>query len=237
MILQRKLLRFRELQVHYMPGLAIHQQSTPLTTCLPEEVPLFMPSSIASASRATTCSDSLFDIETQLRLAQTSDSLEDLRYHLRLRNYTNRFKIKNITGQRPNTQARDLQKQIDDKVRASAIKYRRARAAYLNLKGLGDWERTYRVLEEKDIRALHESSLTEREAEERRFVEQVTRSHDPDDPGTYESTAGSEQAGEGRRTLSWIWFSVGTHVDLEDGDMHQGVFLSSPTRATLTLNS
>lgn len=208
-----------------MPGLAIHQQSTLPTTCFPEEVPLFMPSSIDVQSRTTTCSASVFDIETQLRLAQTSDSLEDLRYHLRLRNYTNRFKIKNVTGQRPNTQARNLQKHIDDKVRASAIKYRGARAAYLKLKGPGEWEHLYRQLEEKDVRGLHESALTEREAEERRFVEQMSRSQDPDDPGTYGNTTGAENASEGRRTLSWIWYSVGSFVDLEDADMHKGASL------------
>lgn len=217
-------MRFRELQVHYMPGLAIHQQSTPSNTCLPEDVPLLLPSSIGPDVRERTCSAALFDIESQLRLAQTSDALEDLRYNLRLRSFTNRFKIKNITGQRPNTQARDIQKQIDDKVRVAAAKYGRARQAYLNLAGPGDWERTYRILEQKDIRGLHESALTEREAEERRFVEQMTRSHDPDDPGTYDPTTGSENAGEGRRTLSWIWLSVGSHVDLEDADMDQGEF-------------
>lgn len=208
-----------------MPGLAIHQQSTAPTTCLPEEAPLFLPSSTTLRSRTTTCAASLYDIETEIRLAQTNDALEELRYHLRLRNYTNKFKIKNVTGQRPNTQARDIQKQIDDKVRSSAIRYRRARAAHLALAGPGDWERTFRVLDEKDIRGLHEGALNDREAEERRFIEQMSRSHDPDDPGTYENTAGTENTGEGRRMLSWIWFSVGSFVDLEDADMHQGASL------------
>jgi hypothetical protein len=213
-----------------MPGLAIHQQAEQPTTCLPEEVPLLLPSSFDANARGNICSPHLSDIELQLRLAQTHDALESIRYNLRLRSYTNGFRIKNVSGQGPTTQARDVLSQISDKVCLSANKYRRARAAYLKLQGPGDWELTYCVLGEKDIRALHEKAITDREAKERLFVTQTARGNDLDDPGLYESTEGAEETelvrlGEGRRTISWIWYSVGTHVDLNKADMHQGEFI------------
>jgi hypothetical protein len=225
--LQRKLLRYRELQVHFMPGLAAHQQSETPSTCLPEDVPLLLPSSFNASNRPLICPDDLSDIERQLRFAQAHDSIEAIRYHLRLRSHTNGFKIKNVSGQGASTQAREILDTISDKVRVSAGKYRRARAAYLALEGRGEWEQTYRVLEEKDLRGLHEKSITSREAEERRFVTEAARAEDLEDPGLYESTEGPDNSeavrlGEGYRALSWIWYSVGAHIDLDQADMHQG---------------
>jgi hypothetical protein len=53
-------------------------------------------------------------------------------------------------------------------------------------------------------------ALTDREAEEHVFITQAAQSQDIDDPGMYDNTEGAAHAklGEGRRTLSWIWFSV-----------------------------
>jgi hypothetical protein len=129
--LQRKLMRLRELQAHFMPGLATHQPLLPTRTCLPEDVPLFLPSSFPADTHSSICSLALSEPEMQLRIAQTSDSLSALRYHLRIHNYTHRFKVKHITGQGPTTQAREVLENISNKIQSSATKYRRAREAYL----------------------------------------------------------------------------------------------------------
>lgn len=170
----------------------------------------------------------------EIRRAQLSDSLEELRSQLRMRTFTNRYKIKNVTGQRVNTSTQALLNQIGDKVRASSVRYQRARAAHLDLAGPGGWEKEFRLLAEKDVRGLNERALTDREADERRFAEQVARSNDDEDPGNYaiiegEDVAANQQGGEGFRGISWIWFSVGANVDLSDPTMHEGALTISFT--------
>lgn len=205
-----------------MPGLSLHQDGNGIDANrhLPERVFLHMPSGLSPAERATSCSNSLCEIEAELRYAHASDALDDLRHHLRLRTFTNKFKVKNVTGQRPNTRARTLQKQIDTKVRAGAAKYRRSRLAYLNLVGPGDWEITLRVLEDRDIRALNERALTESEEEERRRVRMLGGTSTVEDE-EFELIGGSTEGSEGRRTLSWIWFAVPAG-GASDAGMHEG---------------
>lgn len=227
----RKLRRFRDLQKTHMPGLSTYRADTPTPACVPEAVPLFLPSSIPTLDRARghVCAVFLVDLEIELRHAQLSDSLEDLRSQLRLRSFTTKYKMKNVTGQRPNTMAQTLLKQISDKVRASANRYRRAHDAQLELLGIGSWTDEFRPLLEKDVRGLNERALTEREAEERRFTEQFIRRNDDDDTGEYAGIEGEEiganrQGGEGHRALSWIWFAVGANLDLADPTMHEGTY-------------
>lgn len=210
-----------------MPGLSAYRADKPTPPCLPESTPLFLPSSVSPADRIIVCEPSLVELEVELRYAQLCDSLEGLRNQLRLRSFTNKYKLKNVTGQRHNTSTQILLAQIGDKVRACANRYRRARTAYLELVGAGDWENEFRSLLEKDVRGLNERALTEQEADESRFVEQVAHSNDDDDTGDYaaiggEDTGLSREGGEGHRALSWIWFSVGANVDLADPTMHEG---------------
>lgn len=150
-------------------------------------------------------------MEDRIRYAEASDALEDLRHHLRTRSFTNKFKIKNITGQIKNTRAREVQHRVDDKVRASELRYRRARDAVKKLRGSGDWEKVLQVLDKSDVRALNERELNAQEL----FDEQQLRAR----LGTSATTISEERVivqasavGEGLRRPSWIWF---TGVDAE----------------------
>lgn len=125
-----------------------------------------------------------------------------------------------MTGQRPNTQARTLQKQIDSKVQASAGKYRCSREAYLKLVGPGDWETKLRVLNSVDVRALNKRALTEAEQEERRQVRILGGTATAEDE-KFEVVGGSTDGSEGRRTLSWIWFAIPVG-NISDPGMHEG---------------
>lgn len=210
--LRRKIKRFREHQAVHMPSLAAHLDAgaleisqTDWETC--EQLSLFLPSSLPLTTRSQVCSENLISTETDLRLAHLSEALDSLRLHLRTRVFANKFKIKNVTGQRSNTRSRQWQKTIDKKVLASKRRYRFARAALYNLRGSGDWEKLYRELKDEDVRAFNERALTLTEIEEREAARRAA--------GIYEEEVlavpleDGIQLGEGRRHLSWIWLTQG----------------------------
>jgi hypothetical protein len=118
-ILLKRVQRFRELQQVYMPGLnaplltqleraALPRNSTSVHV---EDSILFMPSELSAATRRQVCSPGLSDIEDRIRFAKAHDALD----HLRNRTFTNKFKIQNVTGQKGNTCAREVQHRIDER--------------------------------------------------------------------------------------------------------------------------
>lgn len=155
-VLLKRLNRFREIQHVYMPGvdaqvLAHEARSSSLAPVHIEDAKLFLPSELNSIQREEYCLDGIVATEARLRHAEAFDSLEDLRRHLRTRTYMNRFKVKNVTGQKDNTRARDKQNTIDASVKASQLRYNRARSALLVLRGTGDWEKVLQVLHSADV--------------------------------------------------------------------------------------
>lgn len=205
----------------FVPDGALDPDVEAWQTC--EQIPLYLPSSLDSDTRAAVCDGNLVDTEDKLRFAQLGESLDDLRQHLRSRIFANKFKIKNITGQRANTRARQWQKTIDKRIIGAKWTYRRARAAVLGLKGRGEWERQYRVLNDDDVRAFNERALTRQEQEERAEARRAS--------GLLEEevlAAPLEQGletGEGRRHISWIWHTSGgfrVGEDEDRGAVHNG---------------
>ena len=85
------------------------------------------------------------------------------------------------------------------------------------MKGHGDWELTLKVLKDEDVRALNERALTEHEKDDRVWRMAMGTLLDDD---TLEGVAMVGALGEGRRTLSWIWFTVSD--DENSPDMHEG---------------
>lgn len=128
-----------------------------------EDCKLFMPSDLSTQQRHEYCTPGLAEMEDRLRHAEAFDGLEDLRRHLRTRTFTNKFRVKNIWGQREGMRTREIQNHITDRVKSSQLQYTHARRAVLTLRGPGDWEDTLRVLHSANIRALNERSLTEAE--------------------------------------------------------------------------
>lgn len=125
------------------------------------------------------CPASLQEIEWKLRYAQAFDALEEVRQFLRLRIYILNFKKNNIRGQGSNTRARNTLKSVESRLQGSAAKYRRARAA---LKALSTV--LQKVGWDTTLRPLLEEDLRS-------------------------LSIGVDGQSEGRRTISWIWQTVG----------------------------
>ena len=234
-VLLKRIQRFREIQRFYMPGFdprnytnTEHNDTTDSnisSTTAVENTKLYMPSELSASDRRKFCPNGLASVEDRIRFAEASDSLEDLRHHLRTRSFTNKFKIANITGQRKNTRAREVQHRIDDKVRVSELQYRRAREALKKLRGAGDWEDKLKVLEKSDVRALNERELNREEQDEQHRLRQrlgIVVDHIQDERVVAQVAA----VGEGQRRPSWIWFTGGgTAESMDDPLTRQGMLL------------
>lgn len=184
-----------------------------------ERIKLFLPSALTSQiAREKACAPQIEAIEARLRFAEASDALEDLRRGLRMRTVTNRFNVKNITGQRANTRAQGVQHQVDVRIHAAKIRYRYAWEAYARLVGSGTWERVLQVLEDDDVRAMNERALTAEEKAEEERLREGGFLNELETGGV--AAAGVAVMGEGRRTLSWIWYT-GSAALMNDED-HSG---------------
>lgn len=204
-------------QAHEAPPLHHDQPTAPVDKASgqPEDVILFMPSDLSAMDRRKYCSSGLPQLEDRLRYAEACDALEELRHQLRTRSFTNKFKVKNVTGQIKNTRAREVQHRIDDKVLTAELRYMRARAALVKLRGQGKWEERLQVLHRSDVRALNERQLNAQEhLEEERLRARL---------GTAPTPVGNERRviqpaslGEGHRRPSWIWMSGATAEGVDD---------------------
>lgn len=195
-----------------------------------EDFPLFMPSGLSTKAHVRLfCPNDLAGMEDRLRFAETSDTLECLRHHLRTRSFANIFKVANVTGQIRNTRAREQQHRIDDKVRAAALKYRRARAALKHLRGSGVWEQVLQVLNNQDIRALNERELTRQEQDQeakRHAANGIVTQRDVDRAAEDgRRTQKVSSVGEGHRTPSWIWFTNVGVEKVNDPLTRKGAFI------------
>ncbi|KAI0314748.1 hypothetical protein OF83DRAFT_1030975, partial [Amylostereum chailletii] len=71
-----------------------------------------------------------------------------------VRTFVNQYKVKNVTGQVPNTWARMLQAQIDKKIHAHIFRYCHARERYLCLVGPTLPDAALYEMKDEDIRGL-----------------------------------------------------------------------------------
>jgi hypothetical protein len=209
--LVKRIRAFRKLQRTYMPNLRrfLTAAQRSLWDTEPERnaeaIRLFMPSEIADKSRRVrACAVGLPAVEEELRVGEAREALHALRQGLRTRTMTNRFRLRHCTGQRMLTRGQGVLRQVNLKIHKAKLRYRYARNVLLRLKGHGTWETELQVLEDKDVRALNERALTEEEAEQRQTV------HDYEDVAEEGGVAsfGVVALGEGRRTLSWIWYQA-----------------------------
>ncbi|KZP22240.1 hypothetical protein FIBSPDRAFT_953081 [Athelia psychrophila] len=206
----KRLQRFREIQRLYMPKFdpLSHADPTAATSQV-EDFILYLPSELNASDRRKFCPNGLAELEDRVRYAEACDALETLRHHLCTRSFSNRFKVANITGQINNTRARETQARIDDKVRFSAIQYRRARAALVVLRfGKSiEWQAKLAPLQQSDVRALNKRELTRQEKNEMtviHFKNGVVTAKDIKDERTRQTAV---SVGEGHRTPSWIWYT------------------------------
>ncbi|KAL1940902.1 hypothetical protein VTO73DRAFT_7538 [Trametes versicolor] len=219
--LLQKIQRFRELQIVYMPKLQTLTATElpaapPLSVATIDTYPIVLPSDVPSHRRLHICSDNLIKIEDELQYADACDALEDLRHSLRMRTAYNQDKIANVTGQVPNTRARDMQQSVEEGVKNARDRYRKARSAIERLRGSGNWENALKPLADADIVGLNERALTREEQAENERVREMGLS--AEDFGT--ALTGAVSVGEGRRMLSWIWYTGGGPSPSEQGNDH-----------------
>ncbi|KAJ7105657.1 hypothetical protein C8R44DRAFT_639050 [Mycena epipterygia] len=206
----RRIRAFRKLQRAYMPHvrrfLTMSQRLLWDTEADrdPEAVRLFMPSDISDADRrGLACAEGLPVVEADLRDGEAHEALENLRQGLRMRTMTNRFRLRNMTGQRMLTRGQGVLRQNNIRIHKAKLRYRYARNALRRVRGNGTWERELQVLLDTDVRALNERALTAEEAAQRDAVHDL---RDVEEGGV--SAYGEVALGEGRRTLSWIWYAA-----------------------------
>ncbi|KAK6978163.1 CxC2 domain-containing protein [Favolaschia claudopus] len=223
--LLRRIHKFRQVQAVYMPSLRALLSDAQKAMYdgngdqVPEATRLFMPSELASReTRGRACATGLVGIEARMRYGEACDALEAVRHGLRARTVTNRYKLRNWTGQGAMTRGQAILRQINIKIHAAKLRYRYARAALLVLRGHGDWEEELKVLDDDDVRALNERALT---AEEKAQNEHWAELGGAIIEGGVARAAGVA-AGEGSHTLSWIWYRAG-RVDENDGRLHEAL--------------
>ncbi len=226
-----KVRKFRQLQAAYMPAIqASTTSSTPpkaLTALDVETFSVILPSDLPAEQRVQVCGEKLPRMEDELQYADACDALEDLRHSLRMRTCYNQDKIANVTGQVPNTKARSLQSSVDQAIKNAADRYRRARQAIDRLRGPGAWQEVLRPLLDGDLVGLNERALTREEAAEQTRVRAM--GEETWDVSAGIPLSGVVYVGEGRRTLSWIWYS-GESGAIEGGDdfgLSDGAFITS----------
>ncbi|KAG1830659.1 hypothetical protein EV424DRAFT_1534995 [Suillus variegatus] len=191
--LQRKIAQWCMIQLLYFPSLARLRASDiePSIDSTQEEKPtdikLWLPSQIRRETLLP-CNDSFSKHEWDLRHAQAFDALDDLRQHLRLRTHLYKFKDAQIRGQRANTRAGIIIKNIEINVSVAAERYRRAWNALSALAPSltrDTWTTELPKLEEGDIRGMGDSAFGE---------------------------------SSGNRTLSWIWKARGVATAGMEGE-------------------
>lgn len=208
LILRKRILSLRATQVHFIPEAAL-----PLEDCdcdEPESISLHLPSDLTGSCSLSPAGQALAKMEAQLHFAQATDTLSGLRRSLAIHAELSRYKTTQLRGQHASTHARTLLSTAQEKITTYAARYRRARLAYSQLMGPGDWENTLQPLMDGDIQTL---ATHQDEAE---------------------LTAKTGYR-EGHRIISWIYMVPGTAE--ESTGLDEGVSgISSTTTRTFNLD-
>ncbi|KAF7323380.1 CxC2 domain-containing protein [Mycena chlorophos] len=219
--------QWRSLQATYAPAAVVHLKGLNIgVDTLIEDIPLLPPSALSAKQRATGCHEELFALEVTLREAQCRVALVALRNQLHIKSRLVKYKKLNSRHQHTNTRTRTLVNRNESKIKLHAEKYQRAWTALSAL--LGTTGHAFTKLKAADIRCMEDpDSLDERVRKESRRMkrradliaqgdlplidskEETLRDEtdDSDDAGVDDE--GNTKSGEGRRTMSWIWYSTG----------------------------
>ena len=157
----RQIKKWQQLQLIYMPGTTTHQfdpsednDAEDDNAEMAENVPLYLPSSLDSETRARVCVQQVAEHEQLLRMAQLQDSLIELRHTCKIRRQLMMNHYTQVAGQgtRANTRSRAVLNGIENRIAKYVERYRVARKALLRLDPTGDWQDTYLELKDSDNR-------------------------------------------------------------------------------------
>jgi len=214
--LRVKIANWQRIQSIYMPGLLSIQSDDSLTippspdSHQPENMLLWLPSSLPPSRRKAACAPMLPDYEEKLRTAQCYDALEKLRHVLRVKTRMVQFKNKNIRGQAGGTRSRTVINRVQERAAYVSQHYRIVRAAKFQLSGPGDWEQNLRALKDSDVRSYQDPDRIKRGPGRRGVLEdnQMDIIEERQGAGITlipESRRKRDGTGETYKTLSWIW--------------------------------
>ncbi|KAG1902463.1 uncharacterized protein F5891DRAFT_1186577 [Suillus fuscotomentosus] len=178
--LQRQIAEWCKIQLLYLPSVAcvrtsdIESSIDSIQEEKPYDIKLWLPSQIRRETLLP-CNDSLSEYEWDLQHAQAFDALDDLHQQLCLRTHLYKFKDAQIRGQRANTHAGAIIKNVEVHVSVAAERYHRA------------WN-TLSTLAPSLARNAWTTELPKLE--------------DGDTQGMGDNAFGESS---GNRTLSWIW--------------------------------
>ncbi|KAJ7181651.1 hypothetical protein C8R43DRAFT_869903 [Mycena crocata] len=222
--------RLHDSQSTFMPGLAKRLEGEkPQKSRRPEDTILYLPSFFPQAEAEALCIEGLPAEESRLRQAQAVTALRDLRRHLRIRTVAWNFKRKHSAGQAAYTKSQALQSSIEVHIKGAATQYGTARSALLQLRGPGEWENIFQVLKKTDVRGMNERTLNREEEEEERRA-RIVQGLPPDGEELDEfgdvvvpTVLFQLEMGEGKRFLSWIWYTGASGDTTADGKLHDDI--------------
>ncbi|SJL08347.1 uncharacterized protein ARMOST_11710 [Armillaria ostoyae] len=119
----------------------------------PEDIKLWLPSSISADHWVSICIEGLLGIEDRLWTAQCNNALQGIRHTLCLKLRMVQFKNKNTRGQQAMTRSHSVIDGVHQWALAFATRYRTAWTAKQELIGGSEWKQMLRVLDNKNIRA------------------------------------------------------------------------------------
>lgn len=188
-----------------MPGLhrIRHEQRSENESDIPVyQTKLYLPSSVLASGLKIPCDNRLFQIELELRRAQADDALQELRDALRLRSHVLQDKARGQSGQRRGARTQSRLKGMNEKVDASATKYRVARNAIASLaQALNDSVPIPRMLADADVKAFNDDGDSEYAKKQKGKKAEAAK----------KAGKKAKKAGE-LKPISWIWSGSG------DGD-------------------
>ncbi len=178
--------------------------------------------------QASVCWPGIAEAEMHVREVEARDSLQWLCQRLHNWSASHLFTVKNITGQDPTLCNQGILHNIQMNVHKNKLWYCYARNALYQLREHGTWENELQVLNEEDVHAFNEKSLTEE-----LHNQECLRGLGLLD-STLEGTAGGSwsiaQLGEGCWQLSWIWYQLGSD---DDGlTIHKGISIQTYIQGT-----
>ncbi|KAL0567412.1 hypothetical protein V5O48_014573 [Marasmius crinis-equi] len=239
-VLRKKIQTWAQIRSIYMPGLLgvittlgedIGDGSNDDVN--PEDVQIWMPSSVPAKKRAAVCIDGLAEMERKLREAQCRDNLDGIQHTLRLKSRMLLFKHQNVSGQRDGVKSRTVINNIHERAKRQAESYRQNRKALVLLLTEEGMDATLKPLRDADVRSYTDPERAKKGPGRRGTREDEVDDEDseiPDDNGDEIDLVSEERRGKDRRAYelrqehgtgetrmvnSWIW-TTGS-IDRGDG--------------------